>query len=102
MSTRRQNKEAKKTGTGTRKNKLEYSPEMKGYIRRMSEPLYLEPYYPTPQQIKQYNDKYGPMLTSAERTERFIMKTSKPHKTKTRTLSDDDSYIPSYIDTQKL
>jgi hypothetical protein len=90
MSTRSTRKN-KKTINATRKKQE----DLNGFYRRMSEPFRPEPYHATPEEIKKWNDKYGPMLTGKQRMQRFIMKTSKPYKPKPLPVQEDD-YVPSW------
>lgn len=86
MSTRKN----KKTVNTTRKNQERVS----GFYRRMSEPFRPERYYPTPEELKKWDEKYGPRLSSDEESQLYIKSMSRSYKPKPLSVQEDD-YIPS-------
>lgn len=88
-------KHPKKTETETRRTRKKQE-DMSGFYH--SEPFRPERYYPTPEELKKWNEKYGPSLSSDEQSQLYIKKTSKPYKPKPLPLpiQDEDDYVPSW------
>ena len=92
-------KHPKKPETRRTRKKQE---DMSGFYRRMSEPFRPERYYPTHEELKKWNEKYGPSLSSDEQSQLYIKKTSKPYKPKPLPIQDEDDYVPSWKVTLKI